>query len=124
MAKTSLLEIYALAVCFASTLVILFNGAMSLNYMIRIANPNLTVSSYEYDRSLTDEAYLRNWPTGRPLPDPATVPRLRAEAFDAALRSERQNGRRDLIESLTYVIAGLIAFGIHWVLAKRIRSAD
>jgi hypothetical protein len=124
MAKKSLLEIYALAVCFAAALVILFNGAMSLNYIVRIVNPNLTVSSYEYDRSLTDEAYLSNWPTGRPLPDPASVPKLRAEAFDAALRSEQQNGRRDLIESLTYVIAGLIAFGIHWVLARRIRSAD
>lgn len=59
MAKKSLLEIYALAVCFAAALVILFNGAMSLNYLVRILNPNLTVSSYEYDRSLTDEAYLR-----------------------------------------------------------------
>ena len=124
MAKKSLLEIYALAVCFAAALVILFNGAMSLNYIVRIVNPNLTISSYEYDRSLTDEAYLRNWPTGRPLPDPASVPKLRAEAFESALRSEQQNGRRDLIESLTYVIAGLIAFGIHWILAKRIRSAD
>lgn len=124
MAKKSLLEMYALAVCFAAVLVILFNGAMSLNYIVRIVNPNLTVSSYEYDRSLTDEAYLRNWPTGRPLPDPASVPKLRAEAFDAALRSEQQNGRRDLIESLTYVIAGLTAFGIHWVLAKRVRSSE
>jgi hypothetical protein len=124
MAKKSLQEIYALSVCFAAVLVVLFNGAMSLNYMVRIANPSLTVSSYEYERSLSDDAYLRNWPSGRPLPDPASVPKLRAEAFDAALRSERQNGRRDLIESLTYVIAGLAAFVIHWVLARRVRSTD
>ena len=124
MAKKSLLEVYALSVCFAAVLVVLFNSAMSLNYAVRITNPNLTVGGYEYERSLSDDAYLRSWPDRKPFPDPASVARLRAEAFDAALRAERQMGQRDLIESVTYVIAGLAAFAIHWVLAKRVRRSD
>jgi hypothetical protein len=124
MTKKSLQELYALSVCFAAVLVVLFNGAMSLNHMVRITNPSLTVSGYEYERSLSDDAYLRNWPERKPFPDPALVTKLRAEAFDTALRAERHNGQRGLIESLTYVVAGLVAFGIHWLLAKRLRPSD
>jgi hypothetical protein len=124
MSKKSLQELYALSVCFAAALVVLFNGAMSLNYLVRMTNPSLTVSGYEYERSLSDDAYLRNWPERRPLPDPALVAKLRAETFDGALVAERQSARRDLIESLTYVVAGLAAFGIHWLLAKRARPSD
>lgn len=119
MGKKNLKEIYALAVCFAAVMFIIVNGATSLHQLVRVLNPKFTVSGYEYGRSLSDEAFLKAWPDRTPMPDSASLPRLRAEAFETALRAEQHDGLRGLLESLAYVTTAAVAFGVHWVFARR-----
>jgi hypothetical protein len=125
-AKKSLKEIYALAVCFFAVGVVIVNGANGLYYMVRIISPGMTMVSYEYAKLVSDDAFLKAWPERVPLPDPASIPRRRAQALDEALLVERRDGQRALIESLAYVITGIIAFITHWIIARReqLRHAD
>jgi hypothetical protein len=119
MAKKSFKEIYALAVCFFAVGVVIVNGANGLYYVVRIVSPGMTMNSVDYERLLSDDAFLKAWPERIPLPDPASVPRLRAQAFDAALRVERRDGMRAFIESFMYIISGMAAFISHWIIARR-----
>lgn len=119
--RRSLLEIYALTVCFASVMFLIVTVAMCLNEGVRMAAPSATVSGWTYERSLSDEAFLSTWPKERPHPDASTLPRLRSEAFRSALDSERHDGLKSFLQSLMYTIVASVVFCLHWTLARRER---
>ena len=82
--KRNLLEVYALAACFASVIFLVVTVSMCLYEFLRIVAPSVTVSGYTYERSLSDEGFLQTWPQSRPSPEPSTIPRLRKEALEVA----------------------------------------
>jgi hypothetical protein len=120
--KKNLLELYALATCFAAVLVLLFSLAWSSYDIVRIGAPSVTLSGYYYERTQTDEQFLQSWPSGQLMPAMSDIPRLRQEARNSALRSERHDGLSGLLQSLTYIIAAGIAFSLHWRLALQARE--
>jgi hypothetical protein len=117
--KRNFRELYALAACFASMIVVVVSVSMALFDALRIAAPSVTVSGYTYQQSMSDDAFLQGWPRDRPRPDPPTISGLRREAFENAIRSERHEGLSSFLQSLMYTIAAGLAFGLHWSLAKR-----
>ena len=117
--KRNFRELYALAACFASMIVLVVSVSMDLFEALRIVVPSVTISSYAYERSMSDEAFLQSLPQGSPRPDPSTISRVRRDALASAIRSERHNGLSSFLQSLMYTIAAGLAFGLHWSLAKR-----
>jgi hypothetical protein len=120
--KKNLLEVYALAACFASMIFLVVSVAMCLYEFLQVVAPSVTVSGYAYERSMSDEQFVQSLPQGRPAPDPSTVSRLRREALESALRSERHDGLRSFLQSLMYTIAAGLIFWLHWRLAQRERA--
>src|SRR5215213_9791516 len=103
--KKTLIEIYALLVCFASIFIVIVNAASGLYSAIRATQPTITIDGYSYRRSLSDEEFMRGWPAQSPKPNPADVPALRKAAYADALEIESRSGLNGFISSLMYVVA-------------------
>ena len=120
--KRNLLEIYALTVCFASVMFLIVAVAMCLYEALRIAAPAATISGWSYEQTLSDDAFLSRWPSGRPRPEASELPRLRSEALRNALESERHDGLTSFLQSLMYAVVAGVVFWLHWTLARRERQ--
>ena len=120
--KKNLLEVYALVACFASMIFLLVSVATCLYEFLRIVEPSLTVYSYEYERSMSDERFLQSLPKDSPVPEPSTISERRRKEWESALRSERHDGLRSFLKSLMYAIAAGLVFGLHWSLAQQERA--
>jgi hypothetical protein len=120
--KKNLLEVYALAACFASMICLVVAAPMCLYEFVQFVAPSVTVSGYAYEQSKSDEQFLQTWPQGRPAPEPSTIARLRREALESGLRSERHDGLRSFLQSLMYTITAGLVFSLHWRLAERERA--
>jgi hypothetical protein len=120
--RKNLLELYALATCFAAVLFLLVSMAWSSYSFVRIGAPSVTLSGYTYERGQSDEQFMQSWPSGRPVPSPSEIPRLRQEALNIAIRSERHDGFSDLLLWLMFASAAAVAFWFHWRLALQARE--
>jgi hypothetical protein len=58
--KKSLLEIYALAVCFATIVCFVISLGVALYKIVEIINPEFTMNSYEYKRYQSNDAYWQS----------------------------------------------------------------
>lgn len=117
--KKTLIEIYALLVCFASIFIVIVNAASGGYAAVRAAQPTMTLDGYSYRRSLSDELFMESWPAQSPRPNPADVPKLRKAMYDQALDVESRAGLNGFTSSLMYVVAAGLVFGLHWRLAQR-----
>ena len=59
MMKKSILEIYALAVCFVALVCFVIALGIGVYDLIQIANPVFTINAYEYNRHQSNEAFRR-----------------------------------------------------------------
>jgi hypothetical protein len=117
--KKSLIEIYALLVCFASIFFLLVNTATALYGGLRAVQPAITVDVYSIQRSTSDEAFMQGWPKERPAPAASEIPLLRKALYDQAVAAEQRGGLHLFISSFAFVIAAGLIFGVHWQLAQR-----
>ena len=134
--KKSIREIYALAVCFIALMCFVIALGIGMYDLIQIANPEFTISGYEYERHQSNEAFrgspgrvaLRGIapgisvePTERPEEE---VTQQREESFQAALRSERRRGMQSLIQIMIILVIDVLVFVPHWLLARSTRAAS
>jgi hypothetical protein len=120
--KKSVLEIYALAACLVSLMFLLVSTATGSNALFRIFLPSVTVGGWAYERAMNDEQFLQSLPHDRPAVQASEIPRLRKEALESALRSERRNGLGSFLQSLMYMLAAGVVFWLHWRIGRRERS--
>ncbi len=135
--KKSILEIYALSVCFVTLVCFVIALGIGIYDLIQITNPEFTLNPYEYERHQSNEAFGRSpriemrgvapgvapgVPIGPTKPSEEELTKQREESYQAAIRSERRSG----IQSLTIVgivmVIDLCVFGVHWLLSKRTRA--
>jgi hypothetical protein len=133
--KKSMLEIYALAVCFIALVCFIVALGIGVYDLIQIASPEFTINAYEYERHQSNENFrgspgraLRGIAPGIPV-EPEERPeeevtRQREESFQAALRSERRRGMQSLIQIMIILVIDVLVFVPHWLLAKRTRGAS
>jgi hypothetical protein len=117
--KKSLIEIYALLVCFASIFFLIVNTATALYGGLRAVQPAMTVNDYAIQRSTSNEAFMQSWPKDLPAPAVSEIPALRKALYDQALATEQRGGLNVFISSFAFVIAAGLVFGVHWQLAQR-----
>jgi len=136
--KKSILEIYALAVCFLALLCFVIALGIGVYDLIQIANPEFTISAYEYERHQSNEAFdtvrgspgrtLRGISPGIPI-EPTERPeeevtQQREESFQAALRFERRRGMQSLIQIIIILVIDVLVFVPHWLWIRRTRVAS
>ena len=135
--KKSILEIYALAVCFLALVCFVIALGIGVYDLIQIASPEFTISAHEYERHQSNEAF-RGPPGGRalfsargiPIPMEPTerpeedVTQHREESYQAALRSERRRGMQSVTQIVIVIVLDVLVFVPHWLLARRTRAAS
>ena len=121
--KKSLLEIYALGVCFVT--IICFAVALGIGVydILEMTQPQLTLKSHQYQRHQTNEAFTSKWSKDKEKPSEAEITKIREKSYSVALEAERRNAIQSLIRVLIVIIIDLAFFLVHWKLGKRARES-
>ena len=134
--KKSILEIYALAVCFVALLCFVIALGIGVYDLIQIANPEFTLNAYEYERHQSNEAFIGfqgraalgriapGIPVGPNQRPEEEVTQQREESFQTALRSERRRGMQSLIRIAIILVIDVLVFVPHWLWIRRTRVAS
>jgi len=126
--KKTLLEVYALAVCFFVVACFVVALGVALYDLVQIGDPDFTLGRYRYDLLQTNEAFReapgeipgKNEADRKAMPDDQ-VTRRREAAYALALGSERREGEQSLLRVIIVMLIDAVAFLIHWRIAKRAR---
>ena len=121
--KKSLLEIYALAVCFVTIICLAVALGIGVYDLLEIVNPEMTLKSYAYQRHQTNEAFTRNWSKDKEKPKEQEITRMREESYSVALKAEKRDAVQSFIRMLIVILIDLVIFLFHWRLARRAREA-
>ncbi len=129
--KKSLLEIYALAVCFATMVCFVIALGVALYSFIEIANPEFTMNSYQYYRYQSNDAYwlskindYQNKDKEMKRPPEDELTRERKEGYRLAIISERRDGFQGVTKTAIIILIDTVVFLIHWLIARRARESS
>ncbi len=121
--KRSLVEGYALAVCFATLSCFVIASGIGIYDIIGIINPEFTIGAYIYDRHQSDEGFSKQLPKDK-IPAGEELTKLREASYQEALRSEKRSKIQSLTQVFIFVFIDIIVFTIHWFIGKRARSSN
>lgn len=117
--KKTLLEIYALAVCFINVLIGSIAIGIIVYSIISIISPESTLSKWEYARYQSNHTFIERQPEiFQGMPDTEITLR-RKEAYQIALDSEQRAGKQDIVQFSIVLLIQMVLFAVHWRLAKR-----
>lgn len=131
--KKSVLEIYALAVCFVAVVCFVVALGIAGYSTLEIAKPDFTINSWQYTRHQTNDAFWRDSGGDRDCdPDKKKKERQseleltkrREDSYAKVLSSEQRDGTQTLVKCLIIMLIDAIVFAFHWVLARRARSSS
>src|SRR4030042_3849552 len=108
----SKLEIYALAVCFATVVCLVISIGIAGYSVFEIAAPKLTMSSCLYENYQTNDAYWTSQDScyekekekAKVKPSEEELTKQRLAAFDSAVKREQREGFQSLIRCLMFII--------------------
>jgi hypothetical protein len=130
--KKSLLEIYALAVCFATIVCFVISLGVAIYSVIEIINPEFTMNSHEYKRHQSNDAYwisrIEDWRNKeakemqRPSEDELT--KQRTEGYRLAVIEEKRDGYQGITKTAIVMLINVVVFFIHWRIAKHARETN
>jgi hypothetical protein len=129
--KKSLLEIYALAVCFATMVCFVIALGVALYSIVEIANPEFTMNSYQYNRYQSNDAYwlgkvndYQNKDKEMKRPSEDELTKERKEGYRLAVISERRGGFQGVTKTAIIILIDTVVFLIHWLIARRARDSN
>ena len=137
--KKTLLEIYALLICFGAVVCFSIWVGIGTYSLVGIFNPELTISSWVYERHQSNERFwkgksdLANPFLGgekttkaleRPVEEILTKNRL--ESYQQALKIEIRDNKQTLLQTMIILVICILLFFAHWRLAKlnRVRKSE
>lgn len=128
--KKTILEIYALAVCFATIVCFVVALGIALYDVLQIAKPDFTLSSREYNRHQSNDAFWKSCDQyeskdkdrKRPAEDELT--KLRTESYRQALQSERRDAFQGITKAIIVILIDVVFFIVHWRIARRARETN
>ena len=127
MTKRTILEVYALAVCFITVACFAIALGILVYDVIEIAAPSFTLGQVAYERHASNDRYWEEqtrWgnPENKPSrPTEEELTKRREASLKIALASERRDGLQGFVRSLIVVAIDIIVFLPHWWLARRAR---
>lgn len=120
--KKTVIEIYAVAVCFISVVSLSLTVTIGLYDLLEWGAPEFTLIAYQQQRLESDESYLRHL---REIDHPdqeldaAALTRARESEYASALRAERRDAKQSLVRMLFAVVVLSAVLIFHWLLARR-----
>jgi hypothetical protein len=129
--KKTILEIYALAVCFITLMCFVVCLGIASYSLVEITNPSFTMSTSQYQRHQNNDAYWKNCCDLQPYsntekipavrPSEAELTKQRLESYQFEQNSERREGFQTLVKTLIIMLVDVLTFLVHWFIAKRSR---
>ena len=86
--KKSLLEIYALAVCFVTVICFSIVLGIGLYDILEMSNPEMTIKSYQYQKHQSNEAFTRNWSKKKEKGSKSEITEIREKSYSVALKAD------------------------------------
>lgn len=129
--KKSILEIYALAVCFVTVVCFVVALGIATYSILEIVKPEFTVNSGQYAQYQTNDVYwngavARYYVPGekkRERPSEPELTKEREAAFARVLSNEQRDGAQTLVKNLIVLLIDAVVFALHWLLSRRARGA-
>ena len=130
--KKSILEIYALAVCFVTVVCFVIALGIGLYSLVQIANPEFTLDSWQYNQHQTNDAFwgvdvTYPMPMGggekkKERPPESELTKQRLESNERAVKAEQRSGSQSLVKVMIVIFINIAVFYAHWRISKRARS--
>lgn len=122
--KKSLLEIYALAVCFVTIICFAVSLGVGLYDVLEMSAPKFTLKSSDFEKHQTNEAFTRGWNEERRKKyTEEEIANLREASYQVALAKEKRDAVQSLIRIIIIMLIDIVIFVIHWKIAKRARES-
>lgn len=130
--KRSIIEIYAMAVCFATALILVITIGAACYNLVQMTYPEFTVCSYTFTSHQSNDAFWRHlcyynsyYGVNKDVrPPEAELTQKRLEDYKISMKDESRNGMQKLLKALFIIFIGLAFFSIHWRIARRARETN
>jgi len=132
--KKSILEIYALLVCFVTMCCFVICLGIGLYDVIEMTNPEFTIEAAAYERFQDDELYKeefdqlrKDFPDGAEKPPRMSddeVSQKRKKNYEIKLRTEKRKAVQSLVQIIIILCINTVVFIFHWRIAKYARDAN
>lgn len=132
--KKSILEIYALLVCFVTVCCFVICLGIGLYDIIEVTNPEFTMNATVFERFQDDETYKdnleqlkKNLPDGgesMPKHSDEEITQKRKKGYEIELRSEKRKAVQSLVQIIIILCINTVIFILHWRIAKHAREAN
>ena len=123
--KKSIVEIYALAVCFVVLVCAVIAAGIGAYDLVEIASPEFAPPSYQYERHQSNEAFFQvdceKKSSVNLTEEEKTKQRL--ASYESAIKAERRDAVQSLIKVMIVLIIDALVFFVHWKLARRSQEA-
>lgn len=113
--RHSAIQIYSLAVCFATLICLVVSLGVGLYNGVRMAIPAFTLTGWQPYES--NAQYVIFWPDKKDLPD-EEVTRLREAAYRDALAAERHGAAQSLVFVGIILVIDVAVYIAHWRMAR------
>jgi len=126
--KKSILEIYALAVCFLGIISIVVSLGIGIYNIVEIIYPEFAVDQWQYEQHSSNDKFWQNHPkryppelNGKALQKPSEeeLTKMRTESYDLVIKNQQRNSIQSLVQSLIFLIISSIFFVLHWKLFRK-----
>ena len=125
--KKTILEVYAMAVCFFAVIVITISLSSVIYKAVGSISPEITMKSNTYEKYLTNENFKSRKGCSKEEAESlseAEITAKREAAYTVELRAEKRKNLQDVLESSTYIFVATIVFVIHMMIAKGSRKTS
>ena len=126
--KKTILEIYALAVCFFTVGCFIVTIGMALWDVVEISAPEFTISNSSYQCHQTDQDYRRCFSSERQysrektpeiFPEGQGLTDKRTNAYERILKQERRQALQSVVQKFIILIVNASVFFFHWRVAMK-----
>ena len=130
--KKTVVELYALAVCFVAVVCFVVAAGMALYAVVGVANPGFTLNAWIHRQHQTNDEFFNasGMPAfpgqraeGRVRPPEPELTRQRGASYRLALDNERRESIQTLVKTAIVMVLDVLVFVAHWALARRARGA-
>ena len=130
--KKSILETYALVVCFFTVGCFVIVIGMALWNLVTITAPEFTLDNYVWQYHQTDEAFKERLVNNHRArtekqvyapPEGAALTEAREKSLVHAISAERREATQNLARYFIVLLVDIIVFFVHWKLATRARQS-
>ena len=122
--KKSLVEIYAMVICFIMALVFFVSFIIVVVNYVEYRNPAMAVSDYyDIEKYSSNDEYTRYWKKDKlaKYTDDA-ITAEREAGFERVLNAERLKAKKYILYSIVMLFVATVFFVIHWMLAAKWRA--